>query len=221
MKRAVQIVLPLALLASGALIAAVLIWTKPTAAKEPPQREVVSVRVEKARVVDKDLTQVAYRLVRVYAARPGGLVALTTALVAERPHSQALQELLAEFQAAPPDVLPLPEPEAGSGTNIDKVDANTVVIGDNTQVTIVQGEGAVDDEAASVGPETRRVRLAVAEEALAADLRNGAGAAHLVEPGIVSPEMLEGGIGAHRRADHDLPFIRHVSPLVVFVLVPG
>lgn len=60
MKRAVQIILPLALLASGALIAAVLIWTKPTAAKEPPQREVISVQVDKARVVDKDLVIEAF-----------------------------------------------------------------------------------------------------------------------------------------------------------------
>ncbi len=55
MKRVVQVLLPLTLLAAGGLIAAVLIWTKPTAAREPPAREAVSVRVEKARVIDKEL----------------------------------------------------------------------------------------------------------------------------------------------------------------------
>jgi hypothetical protein len=100
-------------------------------------------------IVDRNLTQIVYSLIRLYAAQPGGLLRLTEAAQAERPARPDLAALAAEFATANLALLPLPEqpPDAtihtGGGLGaLGNVAAGRDVVGRdqyNYQTTIIQG----------------------------------------------------------------------------------
>ncbi len=87
--------------------------------------------------------QIAYNLVRAYAAKPGGLALLLRAALAENPDNPALQGVAADFAGRAFDVLPLPKELTAHGDTISATigeNVRNVLVGKNANQVIIEGD---------------------------------------------------------------------------------